>query len=152
MKKRDNLVVIKAKMERTFSHRHQLIVEQKPMIEEIKIQWPAHFQQSEVSKCCVVFYFSRYWVIFVVRRINTTNCCVLFFILKVNSEFMQITTKPLQSTFLSELDHFSDKLMQILKSKGGVKGQKIKNALAITDSVSRNACNVFFIVQLYAFG
>ncbi|CAM4578920.1 unnamed protein product [Leuciscus chuanchicus] len=53
---------------------------------------------------------------------------------EVNAEFMQVTTKPLQSMFLSQLGHFSDKLMQIFKSKGGVKGQKIKNALVITDS------------------
>lgn len=50
VKKRDNEVMIKAKMERTFSHRHQQIVEQKPMIEVFKNQWPALFQQSEVSK------------------------------------------------------------------------------------------------------
>ncbi|KAI7790587.1 hypothetical protein IRJ41_011391 [Triplophysa rosa] len=99
VKKRDNEVVIKAKMEKTFSYRRQQIVEQRPMIEEFKNQWPALFQQSEV-----------------------------------NAEFMRITTKPLQSTFLSELDRFSDKLMQILQSRGGVKGQKIKNAMMITDS------------------
>ncbi|XP_035511840.1 uncharacterized protein LOC118323887 isoform X2 [Morone saxatilis] len=32
------------------------------------------------------------------------------------------------------MDHFSDKLTQIFQSKGGVKGQKIKCILAMTDS------------------
>uniref|UniRef100_A0A9J7X016 Uncharacterized protein n=1 Tax=Cyprinus carpio carpio TaxID=630221 RepID=A0A9J7X016_CYPCA len=55
---------------------------------------------------------------------------------------MRITMKPLQSMLLSQLDHFSDKLMQIFKSKGGVKGQKIKNALAITDSCDNTNINI----------
>ncbi|KAJ8398188.1 hypothetical protein AAFF_G00430320 [Aldrovandia affinis] len=37
---------------------------------------------------------------------------------------------------MAQLDHFSDKLIQILKSKGGVKGQRIKAVLAIKDSDS----------------
>ena len=72
----------------------------------------------------------------------------------MNAEFLRITTKPLQSKFLSQMDHFSDKLIQIFQSKGGVKGQKIKCILAMTDSVSINASNklslycieVFFLV------
>ncbi|KAF3855361.1 hypothetical protein F7725_023416 [Dissostichus mawsoni] len=52
---------------------------------------------------------------------------------EVNAEFLRITTKPLQSKFMYQLDHFSDKLLQIFTSKGGVKGKKIKEALAITD-------------------
>nr|XP_046263321.1 uncharacterized protein LOC124068860 isoform X2 [Scatophagus argus]XP_046263322.1 uncharacterized protein LOC124068860 isoform X2 [Scatophagus argus]XP_046269583.1 uncharacterized protein LOC124072313 isoform X3 [Scatophagus argus]XP_046269585.1 uncharacterized protein LOC124072313 isoform X3 [Scatophagus argus] len=99
LKKRDNEAVIKAKMEKTFSHRRLEVVEQRPMIGDFKNRWPALFEQSEV-----------------------------------NAEFLRITTKPLQSKFLSQLDHFSDKLIQIFKSKGGVKGQKIKHILAIKDS------------------
>ncbi|KAJ8414519.1 hypothetical protein AAFF_G00037210 [Aldrovandia affinis] len=53
---------------------------------------------------------------------------------EVNAEFLRLTTKPLQSKFMAQLDHFSDKLIQILKSKGGVKGQRIKAVLAIKDS------------------
>ncbi|XP_071393706.1 uncharacterized protein [Centroberyx affinis] len=99
LKKRDNEVVIKATMEKTFSHRRLEIVEQRPMIGEFKNRWPALFQQSEV-----------------------------------NAEFLRITTKPLQSKFMSQLDHFSDKLIQIFKTKGGVKGQRIKDVLVIKDS------------------
>ncbi|XP_041826561.1 uncharacterized protein LOC121650870 [Melanotaenia boesemani] len=51
----------------------------------------------------------------------------------VNAEFMRITTKPLQAKFLSQLDNFSDKLTQIFTSKGGLKGQRIKNTMAIND-------------------
>ncbi|CAL8335741.1 unnamed protein product [Merluccius merluccius] len=51
----------------------------------------------------------------------------------VNEEFLWITTKPLQTKFLAQLDHFSEKLFQIFGSKGGVKGQKIKRILAIKD-------------------
>ncbi|CAL8282414.1 unnamed protein product [Merluccius merluccius] len=51
----------------------------------------------------------------------------------VNEEFLWITTKPLQTKFLAQLDHFSEKLFQIFESKGGVKGQKIKRILAIKD-------------------
>ncbi|XP_061907038.1 uncharacterized protein LOC133652371 isoform X1 [Entelurus aequoreus] len=98
IKKRDNEVVIKAKMEKTFSHRRREVVEQRPMIEEFKNRWPALFQQSEI-----------------------------------NEEFLRITTKPLLSKFMSQLDHFSLKLMQIFKSKGGVKGQRIKEVLAKID-------------------
>ena len=63
-------------------------------------------------------------------------------IFKVNAEFLRITTKPLQSKFMYQLDHFSDKLLKIFSSKGGVKGKKIKEALAITDLVSTNAYHV----------
>ncbi|XP_034541289.1 aryl hydrocarbon receptor nuclear translocator-like protein 2 isoform X3 [Notolabrus celidotus] len=51
----------------------------------------------------------------------------------INAEFLQITTKPLQSNFMSQLDNFSHKLMQIFKSKGGVKVQRIKDVLAKID-------------------
>ncbi|KAF5892345.1 sterile alpha motif domain-containing protein 3-like, partial [Clarias magur] len=58
----------------------------------------------------------------------------LFFESEINAEFLRITTKPLRSKFLAQLDHFSEKLIQIFNKKGGVKGQKIKAVLAIKDS------------------
>lgn len=51
LKKRDNEVVIKEKMGKTFSHRRLEIVEQRPLIEDFVNRWPALFQESEVSKC-----------------------------------------------------------------------------------------------------
>ncbi|KAI9519413.1 hypothetical protein NQZ68_028770 [Dissostichus eleginoides] len=50
LKKPDNEVVIKAKMEKTFSQRRLEIVEQRPMIGDFKSRWPALFQQSEIRK------------------------------------------------------------------------------------------------------
>ncbi|KAL7862565.1 hypothetical protein SRHO_G00140060 [Serrasalmus rhombeus] len=55
---------------------------------------------------------------------------------KVNAEFLRVTTKPLRSKFLSQFDNFTAKLMQILQSKGGVKGQRIKRFLEMADSCS----------------
>ncbi|KAL4006538.1 RNA-binding protein 26 [Sarotherodon galilaeus] len=49
IKKRDNEAVIKAKMERTFSHRRLEIVEQRPMIRDFMNRWPALFKESEVN-------------------------------------------------------------------------------------------------------
>lgn len=49
MKKRDNQMIIKAKMEKTFSLRRLEIVEERPMIEDFKNRWPALFEESEVS-------------------------------------------------------------------------------------------------------
>lgn len=54
IKKRDNEVVIKDKMQKTFSIRRLEIVEQRPMI-DIQKRWPALFQESEVSKFLIVF-------------------------------------------------------------------------------------------------
>ncbi|XP_063040866.1 uncharacterized protein LOC134435756 [Engraulis encrasicolus] len=48
---------------------------------------------------------------------------------EVNAEFMRVTTKPLRAKFLSQFDHFTPKLQQILQDKGGVKGQRIKHIL-----------------------
>lgn len=61
-----------------------------------------------------------------------------FWKFQVNAEFLRITTKPLQSKFLAQFDHFSEKLIEIFKVKGGVKGQKIKRILAMNDLVSIN--------------
>ncbi|KAI4806651.1 hypothetical protein KUCAC02_017466 [Chaenocephalus aceratus] len=57
-----------------------------------------------------------------------------FTILAQADLFLRITTSPLQSKFMWQLDHFSDKLLKIFKSKGGLKGHNIKEALAISDS------------------
>uniref|UniRef100_A0A8C9ZBY0 Uncharacterized protein n=1 Tax=Sander lucioperca TaxID=283035 RepID=A0A8C9ZBY0_SANLU len=50
LKKRDNEVVIKEKMGKTFSHRRLEIVEQRPLIEDFINRWPALFQESEIFK------------------------------------------------------------------------------------------------------
>lgn len=55
VKKRDNEVVIKEKMQKTFSIRRLEIVEQRPMINDIQNRWPALFQEREVSAFVIVF-------------------------------------------------------------------------------------------------
>ena len=42
-------MVIKAKMEETYSHRRPNIVEERPMIGDFKDRWPALFKDSGVS-------------------------------------------------------------------------------------------------------
>ena len=98
--------------------------------------------QFEIANNPASLYGSNYNIQYV------TNVCILLNVFQVNAEFLQITTKPLKSKFLSQLDHFSGKLIQIFQSKGGVKGQKIKDVQAFNDSVSRNAYNIHFITLL----
>lgn len=95
------------------------------------------------------FYHCPWWMAVQSQFANkqvTNGCIFLVNIFQVNAEFLRINTKPLQPKFMSQLDHFSDKLMQIFKSKGGVKGKRIKNVLAIKDLVSRNA----FLLALHS--
>ena len=62
LKKRDNEVVIKAKMEKTFSLRRLEVVEQRPMIGDFKNRWPALFEPNQVSKClCAVNLYYCSW-------------------------------------------------------------------------------------------
>ncbi|RXN24148.1 Sterile alpha motif domain-containing 3 [Labeo rohita] len=48
---------------------------------------------------------------------------------RINSEFMRITTVPLEFKFLAVLDQYSDSLMKIFHTKGGVNGRTIKNIM-----------------------
>lgn len=50
VKKKNNELVIKEKMERTFSYRREEVVNDRPMIAEFLKRWPALFHVSEVSK------------------------------------------------------------------------------------------------------
>ncbi|XP_041868494.1 sterile alpha motif domain-containing protein 3-like [Melanotaenia boesemani] len=70
----------------------------------------------------------------------------LFMENEVSAEFTRITTIPLIPKFMSQLDHYSDKLAKVLRKKGGAAGRKIKNIMALidqNDSVeTRRACNL----------
>ncbi|XP_030258227.1 uncharacterized protein LOC115572365 [Sparus aurata] len=63
---------------------------------------------------------------------------------EVEAEFTRITTVPLRSKFMQQLDHHSTRLMTIFKSKGGAAGRKIRNIMAdldMNDAVeTRRAC------------
>lgn len=49
VQKRNNQVVVKKKMERTFSYRRQEVVQDKPLVADFKSRWPALFEMNEVS-------------------------------------------------------------------------------------------------------
>ncbi|KAI9520765.1 hypothetical protein NQZ68_013170 [Dissostichus eleginoides] len=51
----------------------------------------------------------------------------------VEAEFARITTVPLRSKFIQQLDHHSSKLLRIFQKKGGAAGQKIRNIMAEYD-------------------
>ena len=55
---------------------------------------------------------------------------------------MRITTFPLETKFLAQLDKHSTKLLQVIRSRGGVVKQKTTGILQVLDEVSMNE---FFI-------
>uniref|UniRef100_A0A8C3GB99 PB1 domain-containing protein n=1 Tax=Cyclopterus lumpus TaxID=8103 RepID=A0A8C3GB99_CYCLU len=66
----------------------------------------------------------------------------------INAEFTRITTVPLQPRFLASLDKHYGRLMEIIKKKGGVTGEKTRNILEVLDHV----CTCFaydFGVRVY---
>ncbi|KAL1249593.1 hypothetical protein QQF64_020598 [Cirrhinus molitorella] len=52
---------------------------------------------------------------------------------EVSVEFSRITTIPLVSKFMSQLDKFSAVLISVFRKKGGAAGQKINNILSVLD-------------------
>ena len=58
------------------------------------------------------------------------------YVSQVNAEFTRITTVPLLSTFLSQLDYYTDKLMEVFRKKGGKVGRSISLIMAAIDKVS----------------
>ncbi len=57
------------------------------------------------------------------------------FFSQINAEFMQITTVPLLSKFLAQLDKYTAALQKVFSSKGGASGQKISRFMAAADKV-----------------
>lgn len=51
-------------------------------------------------------------------------------LIQINAEFKRITTMPLQSRFLSQLDMLSDKLIKLFENRGGQIGKRLKSMLA----------------------
>lgn len=50
-------------------------------------------------------------------------------VLQINEEFRRCNTIPLESTFISQLDRYTPKLLELFSSKGGAVGQRIKSVL-----------------------
>ncbi|XP_051260738.1 uncharacterized protein LOC127366072 [Dicentrarchus labrax] len=63
---------------------------------------------------------------------------------EVEAEFTRITTVPLRSKFMQQLDHHSTRLITIFKRKGGAAGRKIRTIMADLDKndavETRRAC------------
>ncbi|KAL6460861.1 hypothetical protein MHYP_G00308270 [Metynnis hypsauchen] len=58
----------------------------------------------------------------------------LFYTAEINAEFKRITTMPLQSRFLSQLDFLSESLLRVFAKRSGEPGKKLKNlAATMTD-------------------
>ncbi|XP_061878094.1 uncharacterized protein LOC133630500 [Entelurus aequoreus] len=53
----------------------------------------------------------------------------LFEPFQINEELRRCTAVPLESTFMSQLDRYTPKLLELFSAKGGVTGQRIKNLL-----------------------
>ncbi|KAK1904777.1 Imidazoleglycerol-phosphate dehydratase [Dissostichus eleginoides] len=58
----------------------------------------------------------------------------LFDVSEINLEFMRLTTVPLTSKFLGELDRLTDDLIRVFHTKGGAAGRKIRAVMAKTDN------------------
>ncbi|TDH06222.1 hypothetical protein EPR50_G00131490 [Perca flavescens] len=54
----------------------------------------------------------------------------LFDPLQINEEFRRCNTIPLESTFFSQLDRHTPKLLELFSSKGGAVGQRMKSLFA----------------------
>ncbi|KAL7392335.1 hypothetical protein ABVT39_023167, partial [Epinephelus coioides] len=54
----------------------------------------------------------------------------------INAEFKRITTMPLQSRFLSQLDLLSERLLRVFAKRSGEQGKKLKDMAAMmTDDI-----------------
>ncbi|CAL9704527.1 unnamed protein product [Knipowitschia caucasica] len=64
----------------------------------------------------------------------------LFDVYEINAEFKRLTTIPLQSRFLSQLDILSNKLLALFKKRGGQIGKKLQELMkSMTDEFSDEA-------------
>lgn len=50
-------------------------------------------------------------------------------VLQINEEFRRCAAVPLESVFMSQLDKYTPKLLDLFSVKGGAVGQRIKNLL-----------------------
>nr|XP_023663560.1 uncharacterized protein LOC111841794 isoform X2 [Paramormyrops kingsleyae] len=72
-----------------------------------------------------------FWVMY--HQISTILHVKLATEKEVSAEFSRITTIPLLSKFMGQLDHFSSQLLKNFKKKGGAAAQKITDILSVLD-------------------
>ena len=68
----------------------------------------------------------------------------MHFFLKTEAEFVRITTVPLVSKFLAQLDQHTAKLIQVFNNKGGSAGTKIQQTLRPMAEVGFVICENIF--------
>jgi hypothetical protein len=67
---------------------------------------------------------------------NNSNAAFFFVtFLQVNSEFMRITTMPLQTKFMAQLDRYSADLTKLFSKRAGAAGKKIRHIMERTAQV-----------------
>ncbi|XP_053269261.1 uncharacterized protein LOC128426428 [Pleuronectes platessa] len=57
----------------------------------------------------------------------------LFQMEEINAEFMRVTTVPLETKFLAQLDKHTSKLLEVIRSKGGRVKEQTKATLQVLD-------------------
>ncbi|XP_055003873.1 uncharacterized protein LOC129407275 isoform X2 [Boleophthalmus pectinirostris] len=71
---------------------------------------------------------------------------------EINAEFRRITTMPLTSRFMSQLDLYTPKLVKIFRKKGGKPGRKITEIMAgidERDSIDTRRCCTLKALAVY---
>ncbi|KAJ8334016.1 hypothetical protein SKAU_G00413350 [Synaphobranchus kaupii] len=81
----------------------------------------------------------------------------LFEVSEINAEFKRITTVPLQSKFLSQLDLHTDKMTRLLQKRGGQLGERLKTITAqmadgmdentITDAIADTTIGIYVLKE-----
>lgn len=64
---------------------------------------------------------------------------------------MRITTVPLEFKFLAVLDQYSDSLMKIFHTKGGVNGRTIKNIMQPISQVGTQSYTHLLVINIQIF-
>lgn len=64
---------------------------------------------------------------------------------------MRITTVPLEFKFLAVLDQYSDSLMKIFHTKGGVNGRTIKNIMQPISQVGTQSYTHLLVINIQFF-
>ena len=114
-----------------FAHRRREVIEDRPFIAEFQKRWPALFSENQVM----------YMFFLMVLHLLNNELLIFFHVnfcvnlLQVNTEFTRITTIPLLSTFMGQLDHYSSQLMKVFKKKGGAPGRRINQIMVTMDQV-----------------
>ncbi|XP_077953602.1 uncharacterized protein LOC120826975 [Gasterosteus aculeatus] len=62
-----------------------------------------------------------------------TRWPALFQMEEINAEFMRVTTVPLETKFLAQLDKHTSKLLEVIRSKGGRVKELTKATLQVLD-------------------